>query len=262
MRITDQELDRKAITLSKAIQVKGIELINVLSEVDRRKSYAEHSYRSLFMYIVRFLGFSESQAAIYNKLVKTKILTNSNVKEMALCGEVSLGVLSLAGQHVRENPDVYKTPKKVEKFVESLRGKTRTEVDIQLNPQKPKSVIKVQEKTYIDLQRVKRKLKLEEMNDNDVIAYLVNKELAEGKTIKNNRTITSKTKAVLLRRAKHRCEFIKNGKRCRATNYLEVDHIIPRSKGGSNHLANLRVLCRAHNQRFWIIETIKDLNTG
>jgi len=36
---------------------------------------------------------------------------------------------------------------------------------------------------------------------------------------------------------------------CGATTNLEVDHIRPRSQGGTDELANLRVLCRAHNRR-------------
>lgn len=34
---------------------------------------------------------------------------------------------------------------------------------------------------------------------------------------------------------------------CGTTNDLTVDHITPRSKGGTDHPSNLRVLCRPHN---------------
>ena len=45
------------------------------------------------------------------------------------------------------------------------------------------------------------------------------------------------------------CTFTSaEGVRCRATTYLEVDHIIPRAKGGSNEIHNLRCVCHAHNQ--------------
>ncbi len=39
-----------------------------------------------------------------------------------------------------------------------------------------------------------------------------------------------------------------SGKRCDATHALEFDHIIPLSKGGSNDLENLTILCDAHNR--------------
>ena len=47
-----------------------------------------------------------------------------------------------------------------------------------------------------------------------------------------------------------RCTFLSpEGARCPATRWLEIDHIIPYALGGSSDdVANLRLLCRAHNQ--------------
>ena len=45
------------------------------------------------------------------------------------------------------------------------------------------------------------------------------------------------------------CTFTSaQGVRCRATRYLEADHILPRAKGGTDDLHNLRCVCHAHNQ--------------
>jgi len=51
-----------------------------------------------------------------------------------------------------------------------------------------------------------------------------------------------------------RCSYSdpSTGKLCNSTVYLEYDHIIPVSKGGQNRIDNLRLRCRAHNQREWI----------
>ncbi len=45
-----------------------------------------------------------------------------------------------------------------------------------------------------------------------------------------------------------RCTFVAdNGRRCASRRLLELDHIVPRSQGGSDGEDNLRVRCRAHN---------------
>jgi hypothetical protein len=36
---------------------------------------------------------------------------------------------------------------------------------------------------------------------------------------------------------------------CSATHFLEYDHIVPYSLGGKSNVENIRLLCRAHNQR-------------
>lgn len=44
------------------------------------------------------------------------------------------------------------------------------------------------------------------------------------------------------------CEYVSpQGKRCSARAFLEIDHVVPRARGGGHD--KLRVLCRFHNQR-------------
>ena len=52
----------------------------------------------------------------------------------------------------------------------------------------------------------------------------------------------------------HRCTYVvaadsgaDGTRRCEAIHQLEFDHVNPRAFGGQNTLANLRLLCRAHN---------------
>jgi hypothetical protein len=56
------------------------------------------------------------------------------------------------------------------------------------------------------------------------------------------------------RRDAGRCAFAGEGRRCRETKWLELDHVIPWALGGkSDDARNIRLLCRAHNQ--WEAET-------
>jgi 5-methylcytosine-specific restriction endonuclease McrA len=46
-----------------------------------------------------------------------------------------------------------------------------------------------------------------------------------------------------------RCTFIgTDGRRCNSSWNLEIDHIRPHAKGGSNTTDNLRLLCARHNK--------------
>ena len=62
-------------------------------------------------------------------------------------------------------------------------------------------------------------------------------------------TVTAATRREVFARDGEQCSFVDpDGMRCSATTLLEIDHIKSRGKGGSSDAANLRVLCRAHNQ--------------
>jgi 5-methylcytosine-specific restriction endonuclease McrA len=61
---------------------------------------------------------------------------------------------------------------------------------------------------------------------------------------RNRTTIPPKTRREVLARDRHRCT--RPG--CRHHSYLEVHHIIPREKGGTNEAANLITLCWACHQ--------------
>jgi len=46
-----------------------------------------------------------------------------------------------------------------------------------------------------------------------------------------------------------RCVFVSaSGRRCDARAFVQLDHVIPFARRGGNEVANLRLLCRAHNR--------------
>ncbi len=59
------------------------------------------------------------------------------------------------------------------------------------------------------------------------------------------RRISDSVRAMVLLRDGARC------RRCRTAVHLEVDHIIPVSKGGKTEESNLQTLCRRCNRRKW-----------
>ncbi len=60
--------------------------------------------------------------------------------------------------------------------------------------------------------------------------------------------VSQATRRAVFGRDGERCTFTDaEGHRCPASTWLELDHVIPRARGGTNELGNLRVRCRAHN---------------
>lgn len=62
------------------------------------------------------------------------------------------------------------------------------------------------------------------------------------------RAISTVLRRRVIRRAGGQCEYTHQGRRCSSRFQLEADHVIPKAKGGSDNLENLRCLCRSHNQ--------------
>ena len=63
---------------------------------------------------------------------------------------------------------------------------------------------------------------------------------------RNTTTIPPRVRREVLARDKHRCE----APGCGRTRFLEVHHLVPRYKGGSNQIENLLTLCGSCH-RLW-----------
>lgn len=61
--------------------------------------------------------------------------------------------------------------------------------------------------------------------------------------------ISRATRREVFERDGEQCTFVDaQGNRCECRTRLELDHIVPRAKGGTDEASNLRVLCRGHNR--------------
>ena len=65
-----------------------------------------------------------------------------------------------------------------------------------------------------------------------------------------SRHIPASIRDAVFARDKGRCTYAgPDGVRCRATHRLQIDHIVPYARGGTNAAANLRLLCERHNKQ-------------
>jgi 5-methylcytosine-specific restriction endonuclease McrA len=63
------------------------------------------------------------------------------------------------------------------------------------------------------------------------------------------RHIPNETRRRLIARDGLRCTYVsEDGHRCCASAFLQIDHVHPLAKGGSDDVDNLRILCAPHNQ--------------
>ena len=68
-------------------------------------------------------------------------------------------------------------------------------------------------------------------------------------TTRRARSIPAHVRLAVYKRDGGRCAFVgESGHRCGSTVRLEYDHIEPVARGGSSTTANIRLVCRAHNQ--------------
>ncbi len=249
--ITDTELLKMTSRCSASSREKTLELLDLLTEVDKRKLYCDLSYSSLFNYIVYELKFSESQAAIYNNIIKANILSLPQTKDKIENGSLSLFAASAAARIIRDekNTNVSESIK----VIQRLEVMTKEEIQQEL-PSKPKKSKPDYSKEILDkVARLKKKLNLPaNMAIEEILNLLLDRELTSPamQEIKENKTITPQNKTRLKLNANHQCEYVSKDKvRCTETKYLEVDHIKPKALNGSNSPDNLRIFCRNHNQR-------------
>ena len=72
---------------------------------------------------------------------------------------------------------------------------------------------------------------------------------------RRTRHIAKATRAAVFERDGHRCTFVApDGTRCTATHDLQIDHVVPYARGGTNDVRNLRTMCGAHNRRLGEVE--------
>ncbi len=64
-----------------------------------------------------------------------------------------------------------------------------------------------------------------------------------------SRRIPAATRDAVFARDKGRCTYVgSNGERCASRHHLQIDHIVPYARGGTNAVQNLRLLCERHNK--------------
>ncbi|MEX0799576.1 MAG: HNH endonuclease signature motif containing protein [Bacteriovoracaceae bacterium] len=236
------------------------EILEHLSEINRRKAFLKFGHSSLLKYCVKELGYSESAA--YRRIKALKITQElPAVKKQIEEGTVNLSQLckaqNLFDNHQKETKKRLATEekrdllKKIEKKnCFDSENKIRKELNMPLK--KRRIQIEASEKTYEKWIKFKGRMAHKQMTDEMLLCFAIRKawELVEPgreyKTRPNNkksRYIPVQVRRALLKQANFQCSM----QGCESSYALEIDHIKPVREGGLTEKSNLRVLCRHHN---------------
>jgi HNH endonuclease len=271
-KYSDQELLSQTKNLIKKEQKLLSVILSHLEEIERRKLYCERGYSSLYDYCLKDLHYSEQQAwrrINAMRVLKTLPELKTNVNE----GSLSLSSINMASCLFKE-AKINSKEEKMQIFTE-IQNLTKTQCEDKIFAlrqdygieQKPNKIVikktssnssrvhvNLSNDTLIKIEKIKN---LTKENDLDKIISLLADSYISQKiettnvskvTAKNSRYIPRKVKETVYKRAGGQCE------NCGSTHYLEYNHVTPYSKGGTNSLTNINLLCSNCNKR----KAIKD----
>ena len=246
-----------------------LEVLHLLLEIEKRRAFADRSYPSLFEFCVNFLGYK--RGAAYRRILAMRALKEfPEIEEKVGDGSLALMTIAQAQGYFkakeRKNTPLPRDQKK--KILKELENKTARETEafflkIQPNISKPESLKEIDNENFEWTTKLpgKTRQKLDQfrlllgregnhLENIDVIDRALG--IAIERVQEKERKIPTLGKMnILWRRDQGQCTFVDplTKERCAQKTRLEIDHIQPRALGGDSSLENLRLLCKAHNQR-------------
>jgi hypothetical protein len=245
----------KLVRLEKRITARILERLQLVSD---QKLFLTYGYSSLFDYMVRGLGYSETTASFRLSCLRL-IREIPEVAEKIEQGKLSYTAVARAHKVLRGRSSVEKR-----KVLKQIEGMTSRDTLFELSKYEEEKVITVKKRIVNEKVRITIEFNREEYekweklkalhsnkihSDEDLLRYLLHKELKLPSDYSKHRSksvryIPMQLKNLVLKKANFKCQQI----HCNQTHYLQIDHIKPISKGGKTEIMNLQVLCREHNQ--------------
>jgi len=152
----DHDLIQKVIHLASQERKIGVEILELLYEIEKRKAYADLGYDGLYSFCIHELRYSDSQA--YRRITAMRAMHElPELKEKIKKGELTVTTVSQVQTHLRQNKrkgihpnraeklDLFKTMQnlsshEVEKTLQTLNGEEVTVLlTIKLEPEMQKA---------------------------------------------------------------------------------------------------------------------------
>lgn len=284
--LTNEELFKQLVALAQTERRITSQILDLLEEMDRRRSFLELGYPSLISFCTQELKYSESSA--YRRIQAMRARRETpQIGPALIDGTLSLTVVAKAQSYLYHEEK--KTHEKIqpeikEQLYKELKNKSFQETERILFEKSPTSMITTERIRTVDQNLIEIKIFLEscnleklnrirtlisnrtqQNNYTNTIQWMIDQILqkidpqakpttSKGRPMSTTSgqriTIPTSLKQMVWKKSKGQCcyQYPKTGKRCDSRFWLEIDHIVPLAKGGSNDLSNLQLLCRAHNQ--------------
>ncbi len=243
-----------------------IEVIKLLSELDKRKYYLELGFSSLFDFTTRELGYEEGAAN--RRIQSARLLTElPGIEDKVKKGELNLSTLAQANVFFRKTNA---TAQDKQDILEKISGKSYRQtakvlagLAPELAPAEKQRELgnnKIELKIVIseDLQQKLNDLKSQlshinpSMNYAELLEILADKMLKQPKPKKSPpaqaATVKKSISAIVKRQVFKRDKGICSYQNCESKHLLQYDHIKPQALGGNHTANNLRLLCFWHHK--------------
>ncbi len=254
-------------------------VLNHLREWDRRKLYAGMKYPSLFEFTVKKLGYDDGAAS--RRIAAMRLIVEiPEVEEKIESGNISLTAAAMTQRFFRRQkeqgkPIAHEAKKEFLKVIENKSTRETQTLIVAKDPMmkiretvKPATAELVELKLFVTKETLEALNQLRDIYSNKLkdpslgkVVELISAEALKAKSARNapaarlqvfkddSKTVTPKKKGFVLNRDDHQCQFTnkQTGEICGSRFKVQIDHIHPKSLGGSNEVSNLRVLCATHN---------------
>ena len=287
LRMNNAEFHVEFEKAARVHQSSVITVLRFINDCERRKSYLDLGYSSIWDYCVRKLTYSSASSGRYIQAARC-ILKHPEMLPMLEARELSISTICLIASSLDDHNKDY--------ILERVRGRSRRDVEEIMRDFRPPvelrdRMVPVRAATpdgvqnmvfiqflapdeYADVFDDVRNLLgddpsygevsltvLREYRDRrDPIARQARREKKGSASLHSHRWewngaepsrhIPDEVRDVVFMRDGGQCTFVApDGTRCQCRKGLHVDHITPVANGGRNELSNLRLLCGAHNRR-------------
>jgi hypothetical protein len=258
-------IHNRALEAAGRFKKAEAELVEILGEIDRSRTYRELGYPSLFQYCVQALGLSENVSVAFiivarkarqipalQTALNEGVLSVSKAKKIApvlsrdnqeewIARAIHLNTRALEQEVVKVEPREA-TPERIRPVSEN-----RLEVRLGISAELREKLERVQD---LESQRRRKAASLEETLEALLEVYLEVKDpIRRAERILKKLPVTGTINHVVALRDGRRCTFHDaRGVRCSNRRWIDVHHLRPRCEGGGDTADNLVTLCASHHR--------------